>query len=71
MKYLAPILTLFGLVCLTAPDGNGVWITREQIVTVGHAADCGKGANAKLGLSQGTMCVQETPQQVIKKLDDK
>lgn len=71
MTYLAPILIVFSLVCLTAPDGNPVWVTREAVISVGNAADCAKGSNAKIGLNQGTLCVQETPQQVLKKLEEK
>ena len=69
MKYLAPIFTVFGLVCFTAPDGQGVWLQSEQIVSVGHAADCGGGSNAKISSTQGSFCVHETPQEALKKLD--
>lgn len=73
MTYLAPILILVSLVlaCFTAPDGQGVWITPNEVVTVSHAHACAAGAQAEISTSNGQhLCVQETPQQVLKVLGD-
>lgn len=70
MKYLAPALLVFSMVCLTDPNGFGVWIERNQIVSVAHPIDCTKGANAKVSLGNGTFfCVQETIKDALIKLD--
>jgi hypothetical protein len=73
MHFIAPALVLFSMVCLTVPNsGHGVWLSKDQIVSILHGEhDCAKGANAKVTLGNGTFaCVQETPQQVLKKLDE-
>lgn len=71
MSYLAPILVVTSIVmaCFTAPDGNGVWVAPNEVQSVSHANDCAPGAHSKITLSQGSLCVQETPQQVLKILD--
>jgi hypothetical protein len=71
MSYIAPLLLLTSLAmaCFTAPDGNGVWVAPNEVVSVTHGSDCVIGAHTKITLSQGSLCVQETPQQVLKVLD--
>lgn len=73
MKILAPILLAVSIVmaCFTDPQGLGVWVERGQVVSVQHSVDCAKGAKTKIVTGQGSLCVQETPQQVLKTLDDK
>jgi hypothetical protein len=65
MKYLAPILLAISvaMACFTDPQGLGVWVERGQVVSVQHSIDCAKGSNTKI--------VTETPQQVLKRLEDK
>lgn len=72
MSYLAPTLLVISLAlaCFTDPTGLGVWVAKSEVVAVLHATDCVKGANTKIITSSGSLCVQETPQQVLKLLDD-
>jgi hypothetical protein len=72
MSYFAPVLLMISLVlaCFTDPQGLGIWVSRSEVVAVLHATDCAKGANTKIITSSGSLCVQETPQQVLKLLED-
>jgi hypothetical protein len=72
MTYGAPLLLLISLVmaCFTSPDGLGIWVSKTEVIAVLHAADCAKGANTKILTTSGSLCVQESPQQVLKLLDD-
>jgi hypothetical protein len=69
MKYFAPICVVFA--CFTAPQGDlGIWVMKSQVVSVQHPVDCAKGAHTKIITLAGNVCVVETPQQVLKTLDD-
>lgn len=72
MRIAAPIILTISLVlaCFTAPDGNGVWISKNEVGAVLHATDCAKGANTKIVTAAGSYCVLETPAQVRKLLED-
>lgn len=73
MNFLAPTLLMISLVlaCFTDPQGLGVWVSKSEVVAVLHATDCAKGANTKIITSSSTsLCVQETPQQVLKLLEE-
>jgi hypothetical protein len=71
MKFLAPLLVLFSLVCLTSPDGQAVWVAREQVVTVGPNRECTPAAKATLLLSNGSiLCVRETVPEAHAKLEE-
>lgn len=72
MKILAPILVVFALAlaCFTDPEGLGIWVARAEVVAVLHAKDCAPGAHTKIVTSSGMLCVQESPQQVLKVLED-
>ena len=71
MKYLAPILLVYGLVCLTSPDGFGVWLEKSQIVSILRpVSDCAAGAQAKVTMGNGTVvCVSEDRNTVVKKIE--
>lgn len=72
MKYLAPALVIFSMACFTDPQGIlGIWIERNQVVAVVHAADCAPGAATKIVTLSGSLCVKETPAQVLNRLDQK
>ncbi len=72
MKYLAPMLVLYSMVCLTDPQGFAVWIDRQQVVSVSRSVDCAPAANAKISTGNGTfLCVRETVQQAVAKFDPK
>jgi len=70
MKYLAPLFVVFGLVCFTDPQGMDVWVSRSEIVTVLHPVDCDKRANSKIITSNGFLCVQEKPREIIKAIEE-
>lgn len=72
MKVLAPMLIVFALAlaCFTDPEGLGIWVARAEVVAVLHAKDCAAPAKTKIITSSGMLCVQETPQQVLKVLED-
>ena len=71
MNVLAPFLVMISvaLACFTAPDGNGVWVNASEVVSVSHGLDCAVGSHSKIQTSNGYICVQETPQQVLKVLE--
>jgi hypothetical protein len=70
MKYLAPLLVLYGMVCFTAPDGFAVWVQKDQVVSVSRARECSVAAGAKLSTSNGTfLCVREGVAEAVRKLD--
>jgi len=69
MKYFAPMCLVFA--CFTAPHGDlGIWVMKEQVVAVEHATACDPAAKSQIVTSQGTVCVKETPQQVLKTLNE-
>lgn len=70
MKYLAPLMVVFSMVCLTDPSGFAVWVERNQVVSVTHPIDCTKDAHAKVSTGNGTFfCVQESVKDALSKLD--
>lgn len=73
MTYLAPLLLLLSLMCLTSPDGFGIWLQKDQVVSILHPADgeCTPGAKAKVTLGNGTsVCVQEDRKAIVKKMGE-
>lgn len=72
MRFIAPLLIIFSLVCLTAPDGFAVWVEKDAVVSVLRpTGECHPWAKTKVTLSNGTsMCVQEERKDVVKKIDD-
>jgi len=72
MKFVAPALILFSMVCLTAPNGvHGIWVQKDQIVSILHAEGCPDTTNTKVTLGNGTsVCVRETPSEVLKKVEE-
>lgn len=72
MRFLAPILLVFSLVCLTSPDGFAVWLNKDQIVSVHRPVDgeCSPAAKSRIGLGNGNaVCVQEERSTIVKKVD--
>lgn len=73
MNILAPLLLVLSIAmaCFTDPQGLGIWVSREQVVSVQHnSGDCAKGSKSKIVTGSGSLCVQETPQQILKTLGD-
>lgn len=73
MKFIAPLLVISSLVCLTAPDGFAVWLQKDQIVSILHpvSGDCAQGAKTKVTLGNGTtVCVQEERRDIVKKVQE-
>jgi hypothetical protein len=73
MTYVAPLLILLGLVCLTAPDGFAIWVEKSQVVSILHPVDgeCPAGAKAKVTLGNGTqVCVRDERKDIAKMLQD-
>lgn len=72
MNIIAPFLVVVSLTlaCFTDPQGLGIWVSRSEVVAVLHAVDCAPGARTKIMTSSGSLCVQETPQQVLKALEE-
>lgn len=70
MRFLAPMLVVFSLVEFTTPNDNSIWVNRDQVVAVTHAApyDCKDGANSKIIYGPTFSCVKETPAEVVEKL---
>lgn len=70
MKYLAPLLVAFSMVCFTDPEGFAVWLDRNQIVSVSHPRDCTAAAQSKVTAANGTFfCIRETIKDALVKLD--
>lgn len=71
MKVIAPLLLVFSLIPFTTPDGNPIYINRDQVVaiTVAHSYDCKEGALTKIITSNGYSCVKEILENVRMKLD--
>lgn len=70
MKFLAPALTVFSMICFTDPNGFGVWVENNQVVSVAHPVDCTPKAQAKVTLGNGTfVCIQETVKEALQRLD--
>jgi hypothetical protein len=73
MKFLAPALVIFSLVCLTGPDGFAVWISTEQVVSVLHPTkdECAAGSKAKVTFGNGAaVCVLEERKAIVDKLNE-
>lgn len=72
MKYLAPLLVVFGLVEFTTPDGLPIYVNREQVVAVtpSHDYDCKAGSLTKIITSNGYSCVTDILEAVRAKLED-
>ncbi len=72
MQFFAPTLVVISLVmaCFTAPDGNGVWVDPHAILSVTHSNDGAPGSNAKISTSNGTFFVHETPQEILKIIEN-
>ena len=67
MKFVIPLLVF---ACFTTPHGEfGIWVMKSQVVAVEHPLACDAAANAQIVTLSGTVCVKETPQQVLKTLD--
>lgn len=65
------VVAFAAFVCFADPTAQGMWIASSQVVTVLHnAGDCAKGSNTKVVTVAGSYCVRETPQQVLKALED-
>lgn len=74
MKYLAPFVLTVSLVlaCFTAPNGDGVWIVKEQVVSIGHPDGCIQGAKSRVTLGNGTFfCLSDTIKEALQKLEAK
>ena len=70
MKFLAPALVVFSMVCFTDPNGFGVWVERSQVVTVSHPVGCTPLARTKVELGNGTfVCITETVKEALQRLD--
>lgn len=70
MKYLAPLLVVFSLVEFTTPNDHSIWVNRDQVVAVTHAAsyDCKEGSKTKIIYGVSYSCVKETPEEVVNRL---
>ena len=67
MKYLAPLLVLFGLLEFTTPNGFAIFINKDQVVAVTHPnGECIIGTNTRVITTKGDTCVRET---VVQKLE--
>lgn len=73
MHFIAPALLILSLVCVTSPEGFGIWLQKEQIVSILHPEDgeCHPGAKTKVTLGNGTsVCVREERKAVVKKVEE-
>jgi hypothetical protein len=71
MKFLAPALTVFSMVCFTDPRGFAFWADRNQVVSVSRpAGECALPSKARVTLGNGTfVCIQETVKEALQRLD--
>jgi hypothetical protein len=72
------LVLVYVLACFTSPSAFNwaIWIDTAQIVAVEHPMACVEGAGAQIVTSAGTVCVMETPKQILSvlgklKKDDK
>lgn len=65
MKFIAPSCVVFA--CFTSPSSNNwaIWIDKSQIVSVQHPVGCTEPSRAQIVTLAGTVCVVETPKQVL------
>lgn len=69
MKHLATLLLLIGF---TDPAGSKIWVERANVYTVSTQGGCHSNAKTKIGTGNGTfVCVQEDPEEVVRRLDAK
>jgi len=70
MRFFAPACLVFA--CFTSPSANNwaIWLEKSQIVSVQHPVGCTEAAGAQIITANGTVCVVETPKQVLKILKD-
>ena len=62
---------VLGFACFADPSQQGIWVMPSQVVSVLHnAGDCAKGSNTKIVTLSGKLCVRETPQEVVKLLNE-
>lgn len=71
MKFAAPALLVFSMVCFTDPRGFAFWADRNQVVSVSKpAGECAATANSRVTLGNGTfVCIQETVKEALQRLD--
>jgi hypothetical protein len=68
MKSFLVIAAVFA--CFTSPHGVlGIWVMKSQVVAVEHPLACSEGAHAQIVTVSCTVCVKETPQQVLKTVE--
>jgi hypothetical protein len=65
MKFFAPLCIVFA--CFTSQSANNwaIWLEKSQIVSVQHPTACVEGSGAQIVTAAGTVCVVETPKQVL------
>jgi hypothetical protein len=66
---------LLALIMLTSLDGSPVWVEANQVQIIRPAAkganhQCREGVGAGIRIGSYAMCVRETPQQIMEKLND-
>jgi hypothetical protein len=62
------LLAIF--VLLTDPQGNDIYISREQVVAITNPSGCAADTHARLITVGGTLCVAEDPADVRRKLEE-
>lgn len=70
MKYLAPFLIIFAI--LTDPQGNVIYIARDEVVAVLNPSHygCTSDSHARLLTLGGMICVAEDPADARRKLEE-
>jgi uncharacterized protein YlzI (FlbEa/FlbD family) len=57
------------LLAFTAPNGTPIHIEHSGIEVV-RAADCAPGGRTEIHASTGTYCVQESVEEVLRRIED-
>jgi len=69
MRNLAAAVIAFA--CFMDPMERGIWVASSEIVAVLHdVGDCASGSHTKIVTSAGKFCVRETPQEVLKIINE-
>jgi hypothetical protein len=69
MKWIAPILLGISLIQFTTPGGKPIWIVPSQVVAVTHPnGECAEPSQSRVVTSYGASCLQETQDEVIRRL---
>ena len=67
----ACLLLLWGFVILHSPTGKRIFINPNEVMSIGDPIGGGKGARAEVVVHDRMYYVRETPEEVVKLVEEK